>query len=84
MCVWTVRLFILAYLIALALLIIGTYGLFGQAADPLSGIFLIPLGLPWNLFTGAAPEAAKFWLGATAPILNILILRWLCNRFGTR
>ena len=42
-CNWVIILFGLLYLVALALLLIGTYGLFGQERDPLSGIFLLPL-----------------------------------------
>ncbi len=39
-CNWTVRIVWALYLVALALLLIGTFGLFGQEQDPLSGIFL--------------------------------------------
>jgi hypothetical protein len=33
-------------LAALALFVIGTFGLFGQKRDPSTGFFLMPLGLP--------------------------------------
>ena len=73
--------FALAYVAALAVFAIGTWGWFGQAPDPLSGIFLIPLGLPWNLAIPVLPEPAWPVLGAIAPTLNLLILlgigRWL-------
>jgi len=42
--------FLALYLIALALLLVGTLGLFGAERDPLSGVFLVPLGVPWRLF----------------------------------
>ena len=72
------------YLAALALLIIGTFGLFGQERDPLAGIFLIPLGLPWNLWLDALPDPVRPWLAALAPMLNLAILTLLCRRFGGR
>ncbi|SLN09682.1 hypothetical protein ROJ8625_00055 [Roseivivax jejudonensis] len=33
-------------ILALDLLIAGTYGLIGQERDPFSGVSLIPLGIP--------------------------------------
>jgi hypothetical protein len=72
------------YLIAIILFLIGTFGLFGQDRDPLSGVFLMPLGLPWNRFLGAAPEALLPWIGALAPLVNLGILAALCRLFGQR
>ena len=69
----------LAYVLALALFAIGASGLFGQERDPLSAVFLVPLGLPWNLFLDALPEASRLWLAAAAPIVNLLILWLLCR-----
>lgn len=80
MCKWLIRLFIIAYVVALALFVVGTFGLFAQPADPLSGIFLIPLGLPWNLMLGFLPDPLLPWVGMAAPLVNLLILRWLCAR----
>ena len=75
--------FLATYLIALALLVIGTFGLFGQERDPLSGVFLMPLGLPWNLLmVDAFPEPFWPWLAATAPALNFFILRIVCGLMG--
>lgn len=70
---------IVLYLAALALLLIGTFGLFGQERDPLSGVFLLPLGLPWNQFLGRFPDAALPWLAAAAPLVNLAILRLICR-----
>ena len=67
------------YIVALALLLVGTFGLFGQERDPLSGVFLLPLGLPWNLLADSAPEPAWPWLAAASPLLNLLILITLCK-----
>lgn len=56
------------YLAALALRAIGSFGLFGQERDPLSGVFPLPLGLPWNLMLDRFPEALWPWLAAAAPV----------------
>lgn len=69
------------YLVALALLLIGTYGLFGQEQDPLAGVFLIPLGLPWNLWLEGMPDAFLPWFAALSPALNIGIFKLLCRYF---
>ena len=58
---------------------VGTFGLFGQEQDPLAGIFLVPLGLPWNLWLEPVSDSLKLWIGVLAPALNILILATLCR-----
>jgi len=82
-CRWGVRLFAIAYAGALAIYAIGTLGLFGQPRDPLSAVFLIPLGWPWNRTVDLAPEPLWPWLAAAAPLLNLLALAALC-RLGRR
>ena len=79
LCRWIVRLFALAYLVALALLVIGTFGLFGQERDPLSGVVLVPLGLPWNRWVDMLPQGLPMWGMILAPVLNLIILRALCR-----
>jgi hypothetical protein len=69
---------------ALGLLAIGTFGLFGAERDPLSGVFLLPLGLPWNLFLENIPDALRPWLAAAAPLLNLLIIWLACRGLGRR
>ncbi|MBT8427259.1 MAG: hypothetical protein KJO02_04435 [Erythrobacter sp.] len=76
---WVFFTFLGLYALALLLLAIGTFGWFGQPQDPLSGVFLIPLGLPWNFIAD--------WLGAisapvaiAAPAINAAILYWLWKR----
>lgn len=64
---------------ALAGLVIGTYGLFSQEQDPLSGVFLIPLGLPWVFLLIDLPEALLPWLAVLSPLLNLAILLLLCR-----
>lgn len=71
------------YVLALALFAIGTFGLSGSKSGPLAGIFLMPLGLPWNLFLGDLPSAALPWLAASAPLLNLLLVWILCRHTST-
>lgn len=72
--------FLGTYLLALFVFLSGTYGWFGVARDPLSGVFLVPLGLPWNLFLDYFPEPLWAWLAAAAPTLNLFLLRIFCRR----
>lgn len=67
------------YVAALALFGIGTFGLFGQEQDPLAGVFLVPLGLPWNLWLNGLPDAVRLWLAVLAPALNVFLLAALCR-----
>lgn len=75
-------LFAMAYAFALFIFIVGAYGLFGAERDPLSGVFLIPLGLPWNQFIDAFPERLWPWLAAVAPLFNIAILAVIGRAFA--
>ena len=72
------------YVVALSLFVIGTFGLFGSKSGPLAGIFLIPLGLPWNMMLEASPAPALPWLAASAPIVNLLVLWGMCRLSGLR
>ena len=71
------------YLTALVLFLIGTFGLFGSSKGPMAGIFLIPIGLPWNLILGGLPSPILPWVAAGAPFVNLLMLWGLC-RFVVR
>jgi hypothetical protein len=83
LCRITITGFLVLYAVALALHLAATLSLFGQQPDPLSAVFLIPLGLPWNLFVDLAPEPFWPWLAGAAPLLNYVLLRLLC-RLGQR
>lgn len=76
---WAFWIFLLAYAIALTLFAISTFGLFGQARDPLGGVFLMPLGLPWNLI-GDRIGLTSWVFAAGAPLVNLAILFWLWRR----
>ncbi len=72
--------FAVLYVAALFLFLVGAFGWFGQDTDPLSGVFLVPLGLPWNrLLFLDLPDAVLPWIGLAAPLLNLVILAALCG-----
>ncbi len=74
--------FVVLYVAALLLFLTGTFGWFGQEQDPLAGVFLLPLGLPWNLLTGALPEWPRLLAALLAPCVNILVIAWIRGRFS--
>ncbi|MBH5321180.1 hypothetical protein I5L03_01115 [Erythrobacter sp. JGD-13] len=76
---WAFLIFAIFYVIAVFLLLVGTYGWFGQERDPLSGIFLMPLGLPWNLLGEQAGLGGPA-LGIGAPLINAAALYWIWKR----
>jgi hypothetical protein len=65
--------FSVLYAAAFALFLVGTYGGFGSPQRPLAGVFLVPLGLPWNLWLDGVPEALRPAAAASAPALNLLL-----------
>jgi len=76
---WAFWIFVALYGIALLLLLIGSFGWFGQQKDPLSAVFLLPLGLPWNILADKLGLAGVPSL-LLAPIINASILFWLWKR----
>jgi len=78
-CTFLLVTFLLLYLVALGLLAVGTFGLFGSERDPLAGVFLVPLGLPWNRLIDGFPSALWPWLAAGAPLVNALVIWLLCR-----
>lgn len=77
---WLFFLFVTLYALALALLAIGTFGWFGQEQDPLSGVFLLPLGLPWNLLLDRVLGIDGPLVAILSPAVNAAILYWLWKR----
>ena len=84
LCKVIVGLFGLLWLLALAIFLVGQFGLFGQERDPLAGVFLVPLGFPWNRFIEIAPEATWPWLAAAMPLINLALLRTICRVVGNK
>ena len=76
--------FAAAYVAALFLFALGTWGWFGADRDPLSGVFVILLGLPWNLFIDSFPDGSPAFLAALAPALNLAILFSICSAIRRR
>ena len=76
---WAFLIFLGLYLAALILLTIGTFGWFGQEQDPLSAVFLIPLGLPWNILADRAGLSGPL-AGILAPLINAGVLYWLWKK----
>lgn len=76
---WTFRIFLILWLLALFLLAVGTFGWFGQEKDPLSGVFLLPLGLPWILLADKLGLASTA-VGVLAPGINLALIYWLWKR----
>ena len=78
-CRLIVIVFAVLYAAAFVLFLIGTYGWFGSPQGPLAGVFLVPLGLPWNLWLGGLPSALRPAAAVAAPALNLLLLWGLCR-----
>ena len=76
---WVFIVFVVLYGIALLLMAIGTFGWFGQEKDPLSGVFLLPLGLPWNILADRIGLGVPI-LAILAPAINAAILYWFWKR----
>jgi len=77
---WLFWLFLAAYVAAMALFLIGTFGFLGQEPDPLSGVFLLPLGLPWNVLADRAGMGGAAVMLA-APLINLAIVFAIWRRF---
>ena len=72
-------LFTVGYGFALVVFLVGTFGWFGVSQDPLSGLFLTPLGIPWAWAASILPESTWPFLVALAPAINVVLLFWLCQ-----
>jgi hypothetical protein len=71
--------FSVMYALAAGLFVVGNFGLFGSPSGPLAGIFLLPLGLPWNRMLDIFPEPLWPTLAALAPAMNLIILMLICR-----
>ena len=80
LCKYIIAIFAAAYGVALLVYFTGIFGWFGQDTDPLSGIFLIPLGLPWIWLD--VPENIAPVFGACAPLINLGLIWMLCRKFA--
>jgi hypothetical protein len=78
-CRFFVIAFAVLYAAAVALYLVGSYGWFGSPRGPLAGVFLVPLGLPWNQWLAGLPPAMRPVAAVGAPALNLLLLWSLCR-----
>jgi hypothetical protein len=83
-CLLVVIGFAILYALALGLFLVGTYGLFGSPSGPLAGVFLMPLGLPWNRMLDVFPEPLWPMLATLAPALNLVFLVLVCRLVASR
>lgn len=83
-CRWALRGFAIAYVVALAIGLVGSFGLFGQERDPLAWVFVIILGQPWVALISGAADPFLPWLAAVCPLLNLFLLAALCRTLSAR
>jgi hypothetical protein len=81
LCRWLLTGFLLLYVAALVLFVIGHFGLFGSQPGPLSGIFLVPLGVPWIYLANVVPitESGLIWVGLLSPLINLVLIYSICR-----
>ncbi len=77
--------YLLFYLGALAVAIIGTRGLFGFEPDGLAAVYLLFAGMPWTLVLpvlplAIIPEVLGQLIVGGLPLINLIWLRWICRK----
>lgn len=72
--------FAVLYALATFVFLTGTFGWFGQEKDALSGVFLLPLGVPWVLLLEGLSDRLMAIGGVLAPMLNLGLLLLVCRR----
>ena len=76
------KVFVIVFAVLYGLALIALLaGFFSADGGPLSGVFLLPLGLPWNRFIDVFPQSLWPWLAAIAPLPNLAIL-WILLRLA--
>ena len=78
---WMLKIFVALYLLALVVWLLSTFGLFGIERDPLSGVFLLLLGLPWVLLVDYFPENIWPVVTALTPAINVGVIYLLARLF---
>lgn len=78
LCRAVILVFAALWILALLVFAIGTFGWFGQERDPLSAVYLVLLGLPWNRAADIAGPAGPL-LAIVAPGVNLLLLVAICR-----
>jgi hypothetical protein len=62
--------------------LVARYGVFGATPDPLSAVFLIPLGLPWIFAGDLLPLPLQPYFSLVSPLINLGILFGLASLAG--
>jgi hypothetical protein len=80
-------LYLIACVLALALVPATGAGLFGIEPNPFAALYAVVLGLPWSflsmsLTSGDLGVAASMALIAGGMAINLALLRMLCRRLG--
>lgn len=78
-CRIVIAIFAVLYLLSLLALAVGTWGWFGVEPDPLAGVYLVLLGMPWNGILDRFGPSARVPLAIVAPAINLLILVAICR-----
>ena len=83
-CRLAIGVYALLYVVALAVAVVGTQGLFGTQPDGLAAVWLIFLGLPWiigltPLSLVGLPVIIGQVVAVVAPLLNIWLLWRFCR-----
>ncbi len=86
LCMAVVWLYLIACVLALALIPATGYGLFGIEPNPFVALYAVVLGVPWSFLsawlTGDVGVAGSMALIALGMAVNVALLRFLCRRFG--
>jgi hypothetical protein len=72
--------FLILSVLALAIFLIGYFGLFGTERTPFAAVFLAILGQPWVQLVGYFPQSLLPWASAATPFINSAILFWIASR----
>ena len=83
MCHYVIWGFVTLYGCALAIFLIGNFGLSSTQADPLAGVYLVIIGQPWNQLVDFLPEALWPWAASAAPLLTVALLVSICRFLGS-
>jgi hypothetical protein len=79
---WLFKGFIGLYAIAFLLYLIGTFGWFGSEKDPLAGVFLVILGMPWTALVDCLRESLRTPPAFLTPAVNAALIYSVCRLVG--
>ena len=77
-CRLILALYLLLYLAALYIAVVGSFGLLGHEPEALASVFLVFIALPWTFLPG--PIVIPQVLRALAPLLNAWLIHRVCSK----